>query len=68
MGPEKERKNLSKEEKFRSKYKKTITYNPIRPIEYPDSERTLLRHSEVTTNVIGTDNNKIQGMFCRDAR
>lgn len=42
-------------------------HNPIKPIEYPDSERGFLRHSECKSNIIGKDNDKMTTIFCYDA-
>ena len=39
----------------------------IKPIEYPDSERGFLRHSECKSNIIGKDNDKMATIFCYDS-
>ena len=61
-----ESKKNSKENVFKRKYK-SVNYNPIRPIEYPDHTRSLLGDTAVTSNIIGEDNGKILGIFCYDA-
>ena len=53
------------DKRFKRKYEK-VKYNPIRTIDYPAEERTFLNHG-VNSNVIGSDNDKILGMFCYDA-
>lgn len=52
---------------FKRRYK-PITYNPIRPLDYPDHKRTFLGDTAVTSNVIGAENDEILGMFCCDAK
>ena len=46
---------------------KPITYNPVRPLPNPDHLRTILGDTAVTTNVIGSNNRIIEGLFCYDA-
>lgn len=40
---------------------------PVRPFRYPDSERTMLRHNQCSTNTIGADYGKPRWSFCYDA-
>lgn len=56
-----------KKNKFNREYR-PIKYNPIRPLVYPDHERTLLGDTAVKSNVIGTENDRILGMFFYDAK
>jgi len=64
MGSEEPKKN-SKEDVFKRKHK-SVNYNPIRPIKYPDHTTSLLGDTAVTSNIIGEDNGKILGLFCYD--
>ena len=58
---------LNKEKKFqRKKRKGNYVYNPIREIEYGSGVTSFLRHPDVTSNVIGADNDIISGLFCYD--
>lgn len=57
----------SKKKKFEREYR-PIKYNPIRQLFYVDHERTLLGDTAVKSNVIGTENDRILGMFCYDAK
>ena len=52
--------------KFTAKHK-PITHNPVRPLPNPDHLRTILGDTAVTTNVIGSNNRIIEGLFCYDA-
>ena len=61
-----ESKKNSKENVFKREYK-SVNYNPIRPIEYPDHTTSLLGDTAVTSNIIGGDNGTISGLFCYDA-
>ncbi len=45
-----------------------IKYNLIKPIKYPDSERSFLKDELCKSNMIGKDNDIILRMFCYDAK
>ena len=60
-------KQKENEKRFKRKYK-PIAYNPIRPLDCPDHERTFLGDTAVKSNVIGKGNGKVLGMFCYDAK
>lgn len=60
-------KQKENEKRFKRK-NKPITYNPIRPLDCPDHERSFLGDTAVTSNVIGEENDEILGMFCCDAK
>ena len=60
-----ESKNNSKENVFK-RNNKSVKYNPIRPIKYPEHTTSLLGDTAVTSNIIGEDNGTILGLFCYD--